>query len=410
MLVTKQGKIFYSKDSGETWSDEFNRVKKLDPVSSILSHNNILYAGSNSSKLYISTNHGKSWDVKIVDLLLSKSNISTLALKDSLIFAGSNSANKLYKSSDLGKNWISSNSNYSIYITAIHFFNDMVFVGTRNSGLFVSKNLGINWSLVSKFPIVHISSLSSVDDNLFCATYGWGIYHSSNEGVDWTKRNFGCSGDVHTIASNNDVMFAGTYSNGVYLSTDLGLSWGLSANGLANGKIRAVTIYNNDNIFVGNQVGIFISNNFGKSWTSINDGLTFQNYVEKIVFTDQYIFFLKSDGAVYRRKLSQLSLSVKNYENNNFYYIEMIPNPLSDFSTINIHIPEYDNYLNLSIKIFDIFGNKIKQFSDIDFSQKDINITWDGTDNYGNELPNGVYFIILHTGNSTITKNIVLSR
>jgi flagellar hook assembly protein FlgD len=63
------------------------------------------------------------------------------------------------------------------------------------------------------------------------------------------------------------------------------------------------------------------------------------------------------------------------------------------------------------MKIYDTAGRLVKYFplSTI-YSLEPVVITWQGDDNFGQELPSGVYFCCVETNELTITKKIVKLR
>jgi hypothetical protein len=90
--------------------------------------------------------------------------------------------------------------------------------------------------------------------------------------------------------------------------------------------------------------------------------------------------------------------------------IEVFPNPFSDKANIKYQVKEVDSRQNsvVSIKIYEATGRMIKSFNHITNSPFN-QIIWDGTDNNGTKLPQGVYFIKLQTEDKfDITKVILL--
>jgi hypothetical protein len=77
--------------------------------------------------------------------------------------------------------------------------------------------------------------------------------------------------------------------------------------------------------------------------------------------------------------------------------ILIFPNPVEDILTI-----QYNNTENLSLKIFDIYGNLIDELKN-NVNQQNINYNT-------SKLGNGLYFIQLNTGEKIITKTFVVLR
>jgi len=92
------------------------------------------------------------------------------------------------------------------------------------------------------------------------------------------------------------------------------------------------------------------------------------------------------------------------------------PNPFRDKTVITFgrmrsgnRILEVDRNLTLALKIYDATGRLVKDCNALLSHPMSSNqITWDGLDDKGNTLPQGVYFVHLTTSdNSTIIRKLV---
>ncbi len=64
----------------------------------------------------------------------------------------------------------------------------------------------------------------------------------------------------------------------------------------------------------------------------------------------------------------------------------------------------------VSLTIYDLLGREIKTLLNEEQSSGRYHITWDGTDHFGNKVPSGIYMYTLRTGNSVISKKMVLMK
>jgi hypothetical protein len=86
------------------------------------------------------------------------------------------------------------------------------------------------------------------------------------------------------------------------------------------------------------------------------------------------------------------------------------PNPFK--SALSIKISNVNGLLNINnpaIKIYDVTGRTLKQYSADDIIAND-HIIWPGTDEQGRRVPAGVYFIRLETATKKITKKAILLK
>lgn len=83
--------------------------------------------------------------------------------------------------------------------------------------------------------------------------------------------------------------------------------------------------------------------------------------------------------------------------------INNIPNPFTESTVISVNLPDNGNY---TLNIFDSMGNLVKTFNNVQTGD----LKWDGTDNYGNKLANGVYIYRLTGENLNVSKSMVLAK
>ena len=97
-------------------------------------------------------------------------------------------------------------------------------------------------------------------------------------------------------------------------------------------------------------------------------------------------------------------------DNNSFLnqtgdYIDLNePNPFNVSTLINFHLSKKEN---ISLCIFSINGELIKTLIDGHISSGNQKIRWDGTDNKGAVVSNGLYFARLQTENNSVTRKMV---
>jgi hypothetical protein len=85
------------------------------------------------------------------------------------------------------------------------------------------------------------------------------------------------------------------------------------------------------------------------------------------------------------------------------------PNPFSKLTQISFEVDSRQKSV-ASIKIYDLSGGMVKSFGFLPYAQGATQITWDGTDNAGQDLPSGVYFAHFASGAATKIRSIVLLR
>lgn len=91
----------------------------------------------------------------------------------------------------------------------------------------------------------------------------------------------------------------------------------------------------------------------------------------------------------------------------NFSLQQNYPNPFNPETRVNYQLAG-SGFVTLGI--YDLLGREIKMLVNKDQSFGNYSINWNGTDNFGNKVPSGVYMYTLRTGNYFISKKMVLMK
>ncbi|NTW32390.1 MAG: SUMF1/EgtB/PvdO family nonheme iron enzyme [Bacteroidetes bacterium] len=83
-------------------------------------------------------------------------------------------------------------------------------------------------------------------------------------------------------------------------------------------------------------------------------------------------------------------------KNQNSVLLNIYPNPFSSLVNISYYCPDE---IKVCLKIYNINGQLIKTIYDYKQTKNIFYLTWDGKDNSGNELSNGIYFIKIESKN-----------
>lgn len=90
-----------------------------------------------------------------------------------------------------------------------------------------------------------------------------------------------------------------------------------------------------------------------------------------------------------------------------FYLEQNFPNPFNPETQIAYQISS-GNYVTLSI--YDLLGRKINTLVSKEQSAGSYTVSWNGTDELGNNVPTGIYLYTLSTGNFTASKKMILLK
>jgi photosystem II stability/assembly factor-like uncharacterized protein len=206
----------------------------------------------------------------------------------------------IWVSNNGGINWHQENSGLGcISMTSVKLKEGQIYASTQGSGVY-SGTVQINGSIIwdsakSNKPKAFVSNIQiridPADSNrIYAAAYPGGLLRSDDGGAHWNDKNFLTPSikvddptrqgyyifDIDSTNSSN--IWLGVYGKGLFVSHDR-MEYDMPSNGINNlmaGKhIRAVKINpNNPNeIYVGTEEGIFVTQDNGQHWNQLNNGL-----------------------------------------------------------------------------------------------------------------------------------------
>jgi hypothetical protein len=83
------------------------------------------------------------------------------------------------------------------------------------------------------------------------------------------------------------------------------------------------------------------------------------------------------------------------------------PNPMMDGGTVRFSLPESDR---VSLKIYNVQGELVKTLVDRSVEAGSHKIDWNATNNRGNRITSGIYFVRLDTRRGSVVNKVVVSR
>ncbi len=160
---------------------------------------------------------------------------------------------------------------------------------TARQRVYRTVDYGANWSAISNnvngTNAVREMTQSKTNPNIMYATSGALVFKSTDEGVNWTNVSTGLPSRTITSvyihpedSSIAFVTFSGFGTNKVYKTTNGGTSW-ISINGnLPDSPVNDIFVYTYDashpnTYFVATDVGVFLTQDNGGTWTELADGL-----------------------------------------------------------------------------------------------------------------------------------------
>ena len=229
---------------------------------------------TSKSGIYRSTNNGNKWEK--VENLSGFNKLESVVIIDEGIFA-----QKGYFSSSLYK--LNKNSTKWVKVSDIENGFDSIYADRL---IYDGKNL----------------YAGDLDYNNYHGTEG-GILKSTDKGMTWHKLN-SFSNKVNSIISHNNYLIVAANDNHIYRSSDEGLTWKVDTSIyipikklVSDGK----NLYASSNSVSNNlkdSIGIYISDDNGKSWKKRNNGI-YRLSIDDIYLFNEKLFAITDFSELY---------------------------------------------------------------------------------------------------------------
>ncbi len=423
LIVNKQGNILagtngsgiYYSDFELVWKQSKNGIKNYNISSIIIDDKQLLYAvnqlgsytydgileyNNNFDKIYESSDYGKNWE------LVASTNyiINDIIFHPSGKIIGATENDGIICSEDKGKSWfiIGGQKFTPVGKLAINSKDHIIAAidGLNQGGIYFSSDNGKNWVLKNN-GILHYGCRDIIvddNDNIFISTVG-SVYFSSDNGDNWKKcLETNAYRAYLTITSNNNIVAVNEYAD-VFFSNDNGQVWEEFKSDTFTALVNSVSINENDEIVIGTNYGIYSSDFDEISWKKLNANLPDceVKYI-KVLSADKILASVEYQGLYYSDLTSNIDIINNDID---FYLSQNYPNPFNPTTTINYQIP---NAGFVSLKVYDILGREVTTLINEEKSMGNYEVVFDGSD-----LSNGIYFYRIHAGNySEIRKMILL--
>ena len=221
---------------------------------------------------------------------------------DQIVYAGTNGSG-LYVSYDAGTGWVKLTGfpedfpcikdfliapNKDLYAAT---FGGGVYYSNDNGATWIPKNTGIKNLYVQAITI-------SESGKLICGTYGGGIYYSDDNGDNWIRTDKGLRYDNITCLTtlSNGFILAGTYGGGFYVSRDTCKTWMVSNTQLENTFINDMVKDPAGNVYAAtNGAGVMMTGN-GIAWRTYNNKFHYKNNAKVMPILDTALTSVGANG------------------------------------------------------------------------------------------------------------------
>lgn len=236
--ATSQG-VFCSSDNGVNWIAVNTGLPGNASILSLIANGPVLYAGLQGGGVYCSSNGGLLWTAINAGLSGGTLTINNLLFFGPTLYAATAGGVCVYTNNT----WQAINTGLGTLDSAtLLVYGGRLCVGTRGGGIFLLN--GNQWGALSNgLPSgAQVLSFANAGAAVYAGLLGGGLCISRNNGALWTQVAGGLPANISVYWIWIDGLRIYLATNlGVYVSNDSGVSWTLLVNGLTNPNI--FTIY-----------------------------------------------------------------------------------------------------------------------------------------------------------------------
>ena len=414
--VGLDGTILQSNDMGNNWSSRTTGVTPSLNSVFFINENTGWVAGENGSILK-TDDGGVNWIVQ--NNQISKS-LFSIHFTDVNSGCAVGADGTILTTNDGGSTWnLQFGGNEPYFLKSVYFFNPDI--GWASGGGFVegiggtilnTTDNGLNWNANTNVTNYTLESISFVNANV-----GWSIsvdgtiIKTIDGGVNWNKQTkLPIEGRTIFFVNETTGWAAGFYSNenqyysSIYKTTDGGLTWDLQFDDLIT--LKSAYFINSMSGWVVGEAGVILKTaDGGETWDRQASGT--ERGLASVFFIDgKQGWVIGTRGTILKTSTGGDAItgisetSIEQSIPSKYFLSQNYPNPFNPVTTITYLIPKSSF---VSLKIYDILGRKVETLvKEFQFEGK-FSIHFDA-----GQLPSGIYFYQLRTGDFIDTKKMVL--
>ncbi|NOY06759.1 MAG: T9SS type A sorting domain-containing protein, partial [Chlorobi bacterium] len=351
---------------------------------------------------------------------------------------------RIYRSRDRGNSW--ENISKKLTDSQALFIAPYVLAPSQPQVIYAGKRVvyrssdgGDTWTVTNAsaplngMPVISIAVSHTNPDVVYAATVPDSktraeVFVSTNGGADWTNITDGLPDryyvDMQVSPTNDSIVYitlSGFNSSHLFRSTDRGTSWEDVGRGLPDVPTSAVAIDPDfpSRLYVGNDLGVFVSTNDGASWLPLAEGLPSAVLVMDLSISraNRRIRAVTHGNGVYERPLLTPIVNVEDRQLAAASIIHLdrnYPNPFGPRSspasmttriTFTLARPA-----SVSLRIFNLAGREIRVLASGRYQAGKHAVSWDGTTGQGSPASSGTYLYQLQVGSTVLTEKLLYLR
>jgi photosystem II stability/assembly factor-like uncharacterized protein len=303
----------------------------------------------------------------------------------------------------------------------IYSANGIIYKSTNAGNTWFSPNGGIN---IDPGNLSLGMAVSPVNDNVAYITTtpiatNAKVFRTTNGGANWVNVT-GTLPNRYMVDIAADpwiesfvyVTLSGFGSNHVYMSQDYGATWIDIDNNLPDVPTSAIVVdpLDNEHIYLGNDIGVYVTTNGGTNWQEFKTGMPDAAIVMDLSISplNRKLRAATHGNGVFERDLLSPKVGIEPISSElNYDLSQNFPNPFNPDTRINYSIQKAGN---VDIIVYDILGKEVARLVSEFKSPGNYSVIWKGINNAGFQVASGIYFYSIRAGDFYSVKKMTLIR
>lgn len=436
IYFANDGGVFRSLDGGETFegcNGGYQTVQFYNGFSCSQQDSNLAMGGlqDNGTIVYRGTT---TWDRNVVG---GDGCCSAIDAKNDRYMYASWQNLSLMKSTDRGRNFrrisVPGTNGPTAFVApyvvayddprVLYAGRDVVFKSTTRGSGWQATNGGV---ALDGNPVLVIAISHQSSDVVYAGTAPGenppGVFRTTNGGDEWVDITGNLPdrfpGDLTVDPTDDSIVyitFFGFGSAHVFKSTDSGDNWEDISVGLPDLPTLSIAIDPEypRNIYIGNDLGVYVSRFGGTAWEDFNDGLPDAIIAMDLVISpaNRKLRVATHGNGAYERDLLDgipAGLSENDTPMLDFTLQQNYPNPFNPNTQISFSLTKSTR---VSLKIFNTLGQHVKTLVDNELKNTGKHqVVWDSTDKNGTPVAAGTYIYHLRAGHNNLSRKMTLTK
>ena len=307
-----------------------------------------------------------------------------------------------------------------------------LYLGTHR--LYKSTNRAVSWTPISLDltngppggnqvygTITTIAAAPSNPNVIYIGTDDGNVWVTLDGGSTWTKisTSLPVRWVTRVAVDPDDAMTAYVTLSGyrydeylphVFRTTDAGINWLDISSNLPDAPVNDIIVDPDSAgvLYVGTDVGVFVSDSLGNNWNYLGEGLPNAPITDLILHNPTRTLIAETYGrSMYSINLTPVT-DIKNENGSlkDFVLYQNYPNPFNPSTTLSFVI-SHQSFV--SLKVYDILGNEIATLVNEEKQPGTYEVEF-STESSIKHLSSGTYFYRLKAGNFIETKKMILLK